>query len=1127
MTLHVVTRSVVALAIVARGGVAQEVPPPSGLTSLVVNAARPSTDTWVRAGKSAAVILKQPIALDLRNVPLNDALGEISRAALVTIQRGPDVLASRALVSLHVAGLPIADALATVLDGTGLAAYVSLGGDAVLVARPPLDEPAAHNKRLQDTRITGRVLDAANASGVPAASVVITGTTIGVNTTDSGTFALNLPADAKSLIVRRIGYLAQTVAIVTGKTDYTITLQRDVLHLEAQVVTGVATTVSSQNAANAVSTITAQSVNEIPSPTIENSLEGKVPGAIIQNLNGGAPGGGVQIQVRGITSINGNTEPLYVVDGVIVNNSTVDPDINAISRAGNGTIANGFIGSTAAPSAEDNGVNRIADLNTDDIESVEILKGASASAIYGSKGSAGVIVITTKRGTSGKPKWEVNTQLGQYQIMNEYPLRQFPTLASAQTWYVNDVTHDAAPAAVAADNAFIQGMYAGPQNYQRQLFGNSQASYSADVSVSGTQGGTQYFVSGLAKYDNGIMMNTGYNKQSVRSNITQQFASTLSVSANLNYIHDITRRGVTGNDNTGIAPYDVFSYTPAFMSLNKLTPAGTWPINQFGQANPFADAVEIATPEALSRFIGGGSINWTPWKTEHQSLQVNFTGGADLASLNDQLYAPPYLQVEQEISTGLPGSAVSNTSQTNYYNYQINLIHHWTGLSWLDATTSVGYLSEGTDFTNPVTVGYNLLSNAQAPTVGTVTESFFTHTATRDQTLYAQEQLITLDSRLSVTAGITAERSTNDADINRFYYYPRYNASYRIPRFASFLDELKIRAAYGQSGNLSGYGNKYTPFVYNQIDGLSGVAVNPQLGDPSLKPETEQETEMGFDATMFHSRAQFSFTVYSKVLTNLLLQAGVAPSYGYGVLFLNGGQFTNQGIELQLTTTPVQLRNGFNWVATTSFFRNYSVVNALPEPPFDAANAFGFGEDVLAPGRSVTNIVNPNFTQGNGLNPQVGDFSAGDFLSFSNAFSWHGFRLSGLTEWQVGGNTVNLTDLYFGSGPQLGADSTYLAKQYGAFKNGQESYVESAAYFEVRELTFSYDLPTRWLNRFASGRIASARLSVSGYNLWGIWKYHGLDPQVTATGNESVGRGIDITPYPPARSVFFGLVLGL
>src|SRR5579872_5770602 len=152
MAWHVVTRSAVALALVAGGAVAQGGAPASELASLPVNATGASTDTWVRATTSAAAILKQAIALDLRSVPLNDALTEISRAALITIQRGPDVLASRALVSLHVANLPVAEALATVLDGTGLAAYVSLGGDAVLVARPPLDETAAHTKRRQEAR---------------------------------------------------------------------------------------------------------------------------------------------------------------------------------------------------------------------------------------------------------------------------------------------------------------------------------------------------------------------------------------------------------------------------------------------------------------------------------------------------------------------------------------------------------------------------------------------------------------------------------------------------------------------------------------------------------------------------------------------------------------------------------------------------------------------------------------------------------------------------------------------------------------------------------------------------------------------------------------------------------------
>ena len=424
------------------------------------------------------------------------------------------------------------------------------------------------------------------------------------------------------------------------------------LRLETQVVTGVATTVASQNAANAVAVVNSQDVMEVPAPTMENSIQGKVPGAVIQSNNGGAPGGGLQIQIRGITSINGNAEPLYVVDGVLVDNETVNEGANAISQGGGGTTQTGAA-AAGAPSPEDNGVNRIADINPDDIESIEILKGASASAIYGSKASAGVVIITTRRGTAGKASWNVSSQVGHFGLENEYPVRKFPTLASAQAWYVNDATTDAGkPAAVAADNAKIASLYVGPQNYQSQLFGNGQAAYQTAVSVSGTSGNTQYFLSGLSKYDNGIMLNTGYNKQSIRSNITQQFASALSISANLNYVHDLTRRGVTGNDNIGVSPYNVFSYTPTFMGLSRPNPDGSWELNAFGPANPFADAVEMQTPEEVSRFIGGGSLNWTPWKTDHQSLQVNLVGGADLASVHDLLYAPPDLQVEQRVPTG-------------------------------------------------------------------------------------------------------------------------------------------------------------------------------------------------------------------------------------------------------------------------------------------------------------------------------------------------------------------------------------------------------------------------------------------------------------------------------------------
>ena len=197
--------------------------------------------------------------------------------------------------------------------------------------------------------------------------------------------------------------------LLPGKTEYTIVMQKDVLRLEAQVVTGVATTVASQNAANAVAVVTQQDVNEVPAPTIENSIQGKIPGAVIQSNNGGAPGGGMQIQIRGITSINGNALPLYVIDGVMVDNETVNADDNAINEGRRDTRQG-----SASRGAERAGQRRQPHRRHQSRRHrvIEILKGASASAIYGSKASAGVVIITTKQGTTGKPKWNVSGQVG-------------------------------------------------------------------------------------------------------------------------------------------------------------------------------------------------------------------------------------------------------------------------------------------------------------------------------------------------------------------------------------------------------------------------------------------------------------------------------------------------------------------------------------------------------------------------------------------------------------------------------------------------------------------------------------------------------------------------------------------
>ena len=234
---------------------------------------------------------------------------------------------------------------------------------------------------------------------------------------------------------------------------------------------------------------------------------------------------------------------------------------------------------------------------------------------------------------------------------------------------------------------------------------------------------------------------------------------------------------------------------------------------------------------------------------------------------------------------------------------------------------------------------------------------FYNRDATLDQSFYGQEQLLLLNQRLALTGGVTAERTTNDGDIGKFYIYPRFSGSYRVPQFVGFLNDLKIRAAYGQAGTEPNYGVKYTPFFNQLVSGQDSVFPDTPRGNANIRPEAETEIEMGFDATMFNSRAQFGFTVYQKRIQDLLLQAQVAPSQYFNSQWFNGGEFTNQGIELSFNATPILLRNGFTWDTMVSFYRNYSVVNSLPVPAFEvgARSAASSGaKATFRRGRSVS-----------------------------------------------------------------------------------------------------------------------------------------------------------------------------
>src|SRR5581483_9065437 len=279
---------------------------------------------------------------------------------------------------------------------------------------------------------------------------------------------------------RRIGYIATEKAVTPDQEKVDIALARDVLKLEETIITGQATTESRRSVANAVSTVSADQLTAVQSQTLDQALQGKVAGADIQQ-NSGAPGGGMQVRLRGVSSIIGTSDPLFVVDGVIISNASIPAGTNSITKA-----TSGAAGGSGIASNEDNASNRLADLDPNDIESIEVLKGASASAIYGSKASQGVVLITTKRGHAGRPKFSVTQRFGFSELSNELGSRTF-SKASADSVY-----------------GALGALYFKPgvtYDHEQEIAGNKPLSWQTQASISGGNDATTYYSSGILEHD--------------------------------------------------------------------------------------------------------------------------------------------------------------------------------------------------------------------------------------------------------------------------------------------------------------------------------------------------------------------------------------------------------------------------------------------------------------------------------------------------------------------------------------------------------------------------------------------------------------------------------------------------
>ena len=356
--------------------------------------------------------------------------------------------------------------------------------------------------------VTGRVLDEVTRAPVPFAIITVVGTTIGAVADGGGAFRVeNVPAGDVTLRIQSLGYRTREVALPAGQSEIEIALPTDYLNVEEIVVTGRATEVERRNLAQAVATVTAREIERVPAQSIEKQLQGKVAGADIQK-NSGAPGGGIQVDLRGIASINATSEPLYVVDGVILSNVAIPNNQDLVTLASVGSNTDKF---------QTDQVNRIADINPNDIETIEILRGAAAAAIYGSKANNGVVIITTKRGRPGPKRVDITQRFGVFDLSNKM---DFLTYENATDEEILDLFGEAGL------EAFQQGRFF---DHEEELAGNNDLSTETVVSLSGGDENTTYYASGLVKDDRGIVENTGYENQSIRLNLGQRFGDRLNV----------------------------------------------------------------------------------------------------------------------------------------------------------------------------------------------------------------------------------------------------------------------------------------------------------------------------------------------------------------------------------------------------------------------------------------------------------------------------------------------------------------------------------------------------------------------------------------------------------------------
>ncbi|HEX5655291.1 MAG TPA: TonB-dependent receptor [Chitinophagaceae bacterium] len=993
----------------------------------------------------------------------------------------------------------------------------------------------------QNKTVSGKITDSKDGSPIVGATILVKGTRSGTVTGQDGSFSLSVPESATTLVISALGFDSQEVGI-TGAPVQVALRVGETRSLDEVVVVGFGTKIKRDLTGN-IARVKGNEVANLPVPNLTQALQGRAAGVFVE-ANNGKVGEGVKVRIRGAGSISAANDPLYVVDGIPINTG-------------------GLSG------------NALADINFNDIETFDILKDASAAAIYGSRAAGGVVLITTKKGRAGKTNLAVNMQYGTNKPTNYrgfLDAKEYVDLLR-EAAINSDIIEGVDPLDPAqypgswlefAENRLTR--YSGYSNWrnletntnwEKLAFNDDSKTKIVDVTASGGNEKTRFYISGGFHDQEGILILNDFQRISSRFNLEHDASDKIRLGFNLSVSRTVGNRN--NLDNAFQTPMQLVALAPITPPKDQNGNYYDRPVTTY--YNGLIELDNSVYKSTTIRNIGNLFLAYRLVK----GLTFRTEVGIDIQTQNDELFRG------SKTLTGLSTNGYGQSdwlrnitlNTNNYFNY----IKTLGGKHDIDAILGMSYQKYNTDFTSvwgedfPVDA-LQKLASAGRITGGTssLTESSIVSYFTRGNYKFDDKYLASISLRV--------DGSSRFGRNNQYGFFPAFSAGWIITE-EKFLDNskwlsfLKLRGSYGLTGNDGGFGNfsqlgLYGASKYNNQSGL----IPTQLANPELKWERSKQMDIGIDFGLFSNRLTGEVDYYVRKTDDLIYSVPVPGTSGFSTQLVNVGSMENTGFEVVLNSTNIKGKD-FTWNTSFNIAKNKNEITKLDGDQTSIPGNDGRYLNSLIVGEAIGVFYGPKFA---GADPDNGDAlyyeedgktltndynDAGNFVvgdpnpdwigGLSNNFSYKGFELNVLFQGVFGNQIMD------GAGGFMSASFDWFDNQtrdqlrrwqkpgditdvpqlrlgYGNGIQASTRYIQDGSYVRLKNVTLAYNIPSSVLNKI---KLRSARLYVTGVNLATFTDYTGWDPEVNTdyrAGNRN--QGGDFYAAPQIKSITFGINLG-